>query len=142
MSVVCAEYVALARRHEQGCGVEELGTRRVRLSFDAADPYAVALEVFHREAWARWVFARTLLINGAARGAGTGQVHVCPVVGLPGQRVGIILRTAPGVGFELILRRAEVTAAVERFDRVVPVGSEAERIDWPAELAALMGGER
>ncbi|ASR38856.1 hypothetical protein BAY61_01325 [Prauserella marina] len=135
------EYVAQARRHQQGCEVEDLGSRRVRLSYDPDDPYAVALEVFHTDAWARWVFARSLLVHVPSRGKGLGAVHVCPAPGMPRQRVSIILRTAPGVGFELVLRRAEVDAAVDRFDHVVAIGSESEYIDWETELAALGGGE-
>ncbi|PRX47741.1 sporulation and cell division protein SsgA [Prauserella shujinwangii] len=136
------QYLAWARRHVLGEPVEELGSRRIRLSYDSADPFAVVLEIANRDAWARWQFARDLLAAGLHHGTGLGEVHVCPAPHEAGDRVAIILRTEPGVGFELLLRRAEIEHALAGMHALVPSGQESARIDWERELAALGGGEQ
>lgn len=134
------QFLAQVRQYRQGNGFEEAGCRRVRLSYDATDPYAVTLEVSHCDTWPRWVLDRSLLIYGPARGAGEGDVHIRPASERPGQRVAIVVRTGADTWLELTLRRAEIDAAVDRFDAIVPNGGESDLIDWDTELSALLGG--
>lgn len=136
-----AEYLTRVTRYELARPVRALGLRRVRVAYSADDPFAVTVAVANRRSWAVWRFARDLLADGLHRGAGLGVVHVCPAPHEPGERVAIILRPAPGIGFELLLRRAEIQHALEGTYRVVPAGAEGARIAWDRELAALNGGE-
>lgn len=137
------QYAARVHRHQLGCEPDELGTRPVQLGYTPADPFAVTLNVADTHRWVQWRFARELLADGVERGAGIGDVHICPAAQWCGKRVAIILRHVPGAGagVELQLRRAEVEHFLAHIEALVPEGSEAAHIDWDREFAGLAGGE-
>ncbi len=135
------QYLVQVRSHELGAGTTDRGSRRVRLSYALADPFAVNLEIAEGETLVRWLLARELLEQGRYRGVGLGDVHVCPAVDQLHSRVSVILRSVPGLGFELLFRRSELDDALRGMEQLVPHGAEASYISWGRELAVLRGGE-
>lgn len=91
------------------------------------DPYAVAITPAPGNRELEWLLGRELLRSGLSAMAGEGAMCVVPGPGLV------------GVGFRcsccrqavlLFFTRREVSRFVETVFRVVPEGSEADRLDW------------
>lgn len=136
------EYMADVIRLEQGSPSCESGVCRVRFLYSKADPYAVTFAIGGQaQSWSEWTFARELLAEGLTRGAGMGIVHVCPAPHGPGDKVAITLCPQPGTGYEFVLCRAQVEAALAHMYGFVPAGGESAWIAWTRELAVLFGGE-
>lgn len=135
------QYLVRVRRHELGADAVEWASWRVGVFYAPADPFAVTLEIADAGGPVRWLLARELLVQGRFRGVGLGDVHVCPAVDASSSRVSVILRSVPGVGFELLFRRDELDHALSRMEQLVPYGAEASHIQWDRELSALRGGE-
>jgi hypothetical protein len=107
------------------------------LSYDAADPYAVHLDIAAGEGVVRWSFARELLTAGVDAPSGEGDVRIIPVAGRDGRRVRIQLSSPDGAA----ILEAPLTEMVEflgaTFD-AVPTGTESDHFDVDALLAGLL----
>ncbi|WP_405465608.1 SsgA family sporulation/cell division regulator [Streptomyces jietaisiensis] len=113
------------------------------LAYRTADPYAVHL-TFHIDSVRpiRWSFARDILIDGVFRPSGHGDVRVWPVRaeagGGPASRSLMLALTSPD-GDALLQAPADPVAAwLERTLRVVPPGSEGERLGLDDDLSQLL----
>ncbi|RKN39791.1 SsgA family sporulation/cell division regulator [Streptomyces hoynatensis] len=109
-----------------------------RLAYHSGDPYAVHI-TFHigSDVPVNWVFARDLLVDGAFRPTGDGDVRVWPATAEGRRVICLSLRSPDG---EALLRApaTPLTAWVERILRLVPPGTEAERMDLSGGLCALL----
>jgi hypothetical protein len=109
-----------------------------RLSYRADDPYAVRI-VFHigSDRPVSWAFARELLVEGAFRPCGHGDVRVWPTK-VGGRGVVLMALSSPDGDALLEAPAAQLTAWLERTLRVVPPGTEAGRLGIDAGLAELL----
>lgn len=110
-----------------------------------ADPYAVHL-MFHAGSSApvEWTFARELLVEGALRPAGHGDVRVWPGTS-PGRTVIFLALSSPEGDALLRAPQTPVSAWLERTLRLVPSGTEGEAAGeddpgWEEELRVLLAG--
>lgn len=113
----------------------ELGIRRLRISYDPADPWAATLE-FSDESRRCWSCARELLSDGIAGPAGVGAVRLQP--GSDGNRrcVWLSLRSTDA-RYELRITESALAYSVRHMYTRVPAGHEHAHSDWLAELATL-----
>lgn len=108
-----------------------------RISYAAADPYAVTVLFRTPNQAVEWAFARDLLADGLVEGTGDGDVHVWPMLDASGlQSVGVELDSPDGV-VELTARGRDLARFLEATYRLVPRGTESAHLDIDAELAAL-----
>lgn len=122
----------------KGAPARDAGAMSTLFTYDARDPFAVTLTL--TTAGVDWVLARELLADGVNAGTGEGDVFVCPDV----HGEAVVWVTLHGETSTLILgfRRAEIEYALDGMERIVPEGTESDRIDWSRELALLAwGGE-
>ncbi|WP_405480852.1 SsgA family sporulation/cell division regulator [Streptomyces sp. NBC_00009] len=114
-----------------------------RLTYRTDDPYAVHI-AFHigSEHPVNWTFARELLVEGVFRPCGHGDVRVWPTK-VDRRSVVLMALSSPDGDALLEAPAAAVSAWLERTLRVVPPGSESERLgidDGLAELLAPTSG--
>ncbi|HZG04729.1 MAG TPA: SsgA family sporulation/cell division regulator [Streptomyces sp.] len=117
-----------------------------RFTYHVHDPYAVHV-TFHAlsDQPVRWSFARELLVEGALRPCGHGDVRIWPTTADGSGSVCIALSSPSG---DALLRvpATAVTSWLERTLWAVPPGSEAERLGLDEALAGLLaapdGGPR
>ncbi|WP_406317835.1 SsgA family sporulation/cell division regulator [Streptomyces sp. NBC_00118] len=114
-----------------------------RLTYRTDDPYAVHI-AFHigSEHPVDWTFARELLVEGVFRPCGHGDVRVWPTK-VDRRSVVLMALSSPDGDALLEAPAAAVSAWLERTLRVVPPGSESERLgidDGLAELLAPASG--
>jgi len=114
-----------------------------RLTYRTDDPYAVHI-TFHigSEHPVNWTFARELLVEGVFRPCGHGDVRVWPTK-VDRRSVVLMALSSPDGDALLEAPAAAVSAWLERTLRVVPPGSESERLgidDGLAELLAPTAG--
>ncbi|MFF1394217.1 SsgA family sporulation/cell division regulator [Streptomyces sp. NPDC058287] len=114
-----------------------------RLTYRTDDPYAVHI-AFHigSEHPVHWTFARELLVEGVFRPCGHGDVRVWPTK-VDRRSVVLMALSSPDGDALLEAPAAAVSAWLERTLRVVPPGSESERLgidDGLAELLAPASG--
>ncbi|MFD8771882.1 SsgA family sporulation/cell division regulator [Streptomyces sp. NPDC059916] len=114
-----------------------------RLTYRTDDPYAVHI-AFHigSEHPVNWTFARELLVEGVFRPCGHGDVRVWPTK-VDRRSVVLMALSSPDGDALLEAPAAAVSAWLERTLRVVPPGSESERLgidDGLAELLAPASG--
>ncbi|MEV6165962.1 SsgA family sporulation/cell division regulator [Streptomyces sp. NPDC052052] len=109
-----------------------------RLSYLVDDPYAVHI-TFHigSEHPVHWMFARDLLIEGVFRACGQGDVRIWPSRA-EGQSVIFVALTSPDGNALLQVPSAAVATWVERTLRLVPPGTEAERLGIDEALDELL----
>ncbi|MFE9925695.1 SsgA family sporulation/cell division regulator [Streptomyces sp. NPDC005774] len=109
-----------------------------RLGYRADDPYAVHI-AFHTDSEqpVHWTFARELLIEGVFRPCGHGDVRVWPSKA-EGRSVVLVALSSPDGDALLEVPTAQVSSWLERTLRVVPPGSESERLGLDDGLAALL----
>lgn len=109
-----------------------------RLSYRSSDPYAVHI-TFHigSEAPVHWTFARELLVEGVFRPCGHGDVRIWPTK-TDGSNVICVALTSPDGNALLEVPSAAVSAWVERTLRVVPPGTESDRLGLDEALAELL----
>ncbi|MEU3616053.1 SsgA family sporulation/cell division regulator [Streptomyces sp. NPDC006872] len=109
-----------------------------RLSFRSDDPFAV-LVTFHinSEQPVNWTFARELLVEGVFRPCGHGDVRVWPTKA-EGRSVVLMALSSPDGDALLQAPAPQVSAWLERTLRVVPPGSEADRLGIDDGLAELL----
>ncbi len=109
------------------------------LFYDKSDPYAVAA-CFRTgdDIPVRWVFARDLLAEGLYEPTGDGDVHVWPCLDARGRAVVIIELSSPDGEALLQASSAEVCEFLLGAEAVVPMGTEAEHLDFDAAVAHLL----
>ncbi|MEU4179954.1 SsgA family sporulation/cell division regulator [Streptomyces sp. NPDC026589] len=109
-----------------------------RLTYRTDDPYAVHI-AFHigSESPVHWTFARELLVEGVFRPCGHGDVRIWPTK-VAGRGVICVALTSPDGDALLEMNSAAVAAWVERTLRVVPPGSESDRLGIDEALAELL----
>lgn len=109
-----------------------------RLTYRTEDPYAVHV-AFHigSEFPVRWTFARELLVEGVFRPCGHGDVRIWPTK-VDVRNVIFVALTSPDGDALLEMPSAAVAAWVERTLRLVPPGTESERLDIDEGLAELL----
>lgn len=109
-----------------------------RLTYRTQDPYAVHI-VFHigSDAPVHWTFARDLLVEGVFRPCGHGDVRIWPTK-VDGRGIICVALTSPDGNALLEVPSAAVAAWVERTLRVVPPGTESERLGIDEGLAELL----
>lgn len=117
------------------------------LVYDPTDPYAVTLLVFDVVSDKEWRFARDLLIDGLsatvedpAGDTDAGDVHVWRQWHDVRRMVMVRLIGTEG-SCVLALAASSVSALLEASLRMVPRGTESERIDWDAMVAELLAGD-
>lgn len=109
-----------------------------RLVYRTDDPYAVHL-VFHTgtQDAVRWTFCRELLLGGIFEPCGRGDVRIWPSVAEDSRTVCLALR-APGGSALLEAPLPPIAAWLESTMRVVPPGTESERLDIDEPLERLL----
>ncbi|MEV0780423.1 SsgA family sporulation/cell division regulator [Streptomyces sp. NPDC050428] len=109
-----------------------------RLTYRTEDPYAVHI-TFHisSDTPVNWTFARELLIEGVFRPCGHGDVRVWPTK-VDGRAVLCVALSSPDGDALLEVSSAAVSAWLERTLRVVPPGTETDRLGLDGELAQLL----
>ncbi|MEU6660993.1 SsgA family sporulation/cell division regulator [Streptomyces sp. NPDC046821] len=109
-----------------------------RLTYRTDDPYAVHI-AFHigSEYPVNWTFARELLVEGVFRPCGHGDVRVWPTK-VDRRSVVLMALSSPDGDALLEAPAAAVSAWLERTLRVVPPGSESERLGIDDGLAELL----
>ncbi|WP_406494522.1 SsgA family sporulation/cell division regulator [Streptomyces sp. NBC_00846] len=108
------------------------------LTYRTADPYAVHI-AFHigSDFPVHWTFARDLLIEGVFRPCGHGDVRIWPTKA-DRRNVLFVALTSPEGDALLEVPSAAVAAWVERTLRLVPPGTETERLGIDEGLAELL----
>lgn len=109
-----------------------------RFAYRTDDPYAVQV-AFHitSETPVHWTFARELLVEGVFRASGHGDVRVWPTR-REGRGVVLIALNSPAGEALLEVPAAQVSAWLERTLRVVPPGTESERLGIDDALDQLL----
>ncbi|MCU7826728.1 SsgA family sporulation/cell division regulator [Kitasatospora sp. DSM 101779] len=115
-------------------GADSVHDLSVDCRYRAEDPYAVHLDFRAFDPEATWVVSRELLLAGLRGPAGDGDVHVEPCCDTDvfialGRHAGVAMLHTP-VGH--LTRFLAATADL------VPIGSEAARIDWDGCITALL----
>lgn len=110
------------------------------LSYSSASPYQVRI-TFREDGQeiATWVFCRELLLEGAFRPAGHGDVRVWPDRS-GGRSLVCLGLTGPGGSSLLLASAGDIAAWNDQVRTVVPPGTESRHIDLDRELAALLAG--
>ncbi|MEV3875225.1 SsgA family sporulation/cell division regulator [Streptomyces sp. NPDC049906] len=108
------------------------------LAFRTEDPFAVHVTFHIGTAHpVNWTFSRELLIEGVFRPCGQGDVRVWPTKA-DGRSVVLVALTSPDGDALLEAPAAPVSAWLERTLRIVPPGTEADRLRIDDGLAALL----
>lgn len=109
-----------------------------RLTYRTEDPYAVHV-TFHigSDFPVYWTFARDLLIEGVFRPCGHGDVRIWPTR-IERRNVLCLALSSPEGDALLQVPSSAVAAWVERTLRLVPPGTETERLGIDAALAELL----
>lgn len=109
-----------------------------RLTYRTEDPYAVHI-TFHigSDAPVYWTFSRDLLVEGVFRPCGHGDVRIWPTK-IDRRNIICVALTSPDGNALLEVPSAAVAAWVERTLRVVPPGTETERLGIDEGLAELL----
>jgi hypothetical protein len=111
---------------------------QAELRYDPNDPLAVTLAIgVECESPVVWVFGRDLLAEGLNDAAGEGDITIEPTDGAGRHEVRITLAT-DSLATMIADRDKVVEFLVEAFT-AVPSGCEMDRIDFDAEIAALLG---
>ncbi|MFB7917682.1 SsgA family sporulation/cell division regulator [Streptomyces sp. NPDC056061] len=109
-----------------------------RLEYRTQDPFAVHV-AFHigTDFPVHWTFARELLVEGVFRPCGHGDVRIWPTK-VDKRNVIFVALTSPDGNALLEMPSAAVAAWVERTLRLVPPGTETERLCIDDALAELL----
>ncbi|MFD5509590.1 SsgA family sporulation/cell division regulator [Streptomyces sp. NPDC127051] len=109
-----------------------------RLVYLTEDPYAVHI-TFHTGSSTpvNWTFARALLVEGVFRPCGQGDVRIWPTK-VDNRAVLCMALSSPDGDALLEAPSSAVSAWLERTLRVVPPGTEADRLGLDAALAELL----
>ncbi|GAA5136635.1 SsgA family sporulation/cell division regulator [Pseudonocardia adelaidensis] len=108
-----------------------------RWSYSAYDPFAVSLAVRTRhDRWVEWLIGRELVMAALDDTAGEGDVRMRPLTVQGYDIVEIEIRSHDGravLEVDRDLLRSFVDATLE----MVPVGTEADRVDLDGEIARI-----
>ncbi len=108
-----------------------------RWTYSPADPFAVTLGVRTRgDRFVEWLVARDLVIDGLRGPAGCGDIRMSPQLVQGYDIVEIEIRSHDGravLEVDQDLLRSFVDATLE----MVPVGTEADRMDLDGEIARI-----
>ncbi|KIZ18728.1 SsgA family sporulation/cell division regulator [Streptomyces natalensis] len=109
-----------------------------RLMYRTDDPYAVHV-TFHigSDSPVHWTFARELLVEGVFRPCGEGDVRVWPTKA-DGRSLVCMALTSPDGDALVEAPAAAVSAWLERTLRVVPPGTEKDRLGLDKGLSDLL----
>ncbi|WP_406419894.1 SsgA family sporulation/cell division regulator [Streptomyces sp. NBC_00873] len=109
-----------------------------RLTYRTEDPYAVHI-TFHIGSGfpVHWTFARDLLVEGVFRPCGQGDVGIWPAR-IERRNVLCVALSSPEGDALLEVPSEAVVAWVEQTLRLVPPGTETERLGIDAALADLL----
>ncbi|MFE0002747.1 SsgA family sporulation/cell division regulator [[Kitasatospora] papulosa] len=109
-----------------------------RLAYFTDDPYAVHI-TFHigSESPVHWTFARELLVEGAFRPCGHGDVRIWPTK-VEDRGIICVALTSPDGDALLEVPSVAVTAWVERTLRVVPPATESGLLGLDGALSELL----
>ncbi|GGX65407.1 SsgA family sporulation/cell division regulator [Streptomyces minutiscleroticus] len=109
-----------------------------RLGYYTDDPYAVHV-TFHvgTDHPVDWTFSRELLVEGVFRPCGHGDVRVWPTK-VAGRSVVLMALSSPDGDALLEVPAAQISGWLERTLRVVPPGTESERLAIDDGLAELL----
>jgi hypothetical protein len=109
------------------------------LSYDAADPYAIHLDIATGTGFVRWSLARDLLTEGVEEPSGIGDVRVIPIGGKRGRRVRIVLASPDGSA-TLEAPLSEMVEFLSSTYASVPSGTESDLLDIDAVIERLLAG--
>lgn len=108
-----------------------------RWSYSAYDPFAVSLAVrTSHERWVEWLIGRELVMAGLDEPSGEGDVRMRPLTVQSHDIVEIEIQSHDGravLEVDQELLRSFVDATLE----MVPVGTEADRMDLDGEIARI-----
>lgn len=108
-----------------------------RWSYSAYDPFAVSLAVrTSHERWVEWLIGRELVMAGLDEPSGEGDVRMRPLTVQGYDIVEIEISSHDGravLEVDQELLRSFVDATLE----MVPVGTEADRMDLDGEIARI-----
>ncbi|MFC8079331.1 SsgA family sporulation/cell division regulator [Streptomyces sp. NPDC057307] len=109
-----------------------------RLTYRTEDPYAVHIS-FHisSDTPVNWTFARELLVEGVFRPCGHGDVRIWPTK-VDGRSVLCVALSSPDGDALLEAPSSAVSAWLERTLRLVPPGTETDRLGIDDGLARLL----
>ena len=110
----------------------------VELSYDPADPFAVAAVFDTGGEQVRWTFARDLLRLGLFEPAGDGDVHVWPSDDEGGDEVVILELCSPDGESTLQASAVALAGFLADTARAVPFGAESDHVDVDALVAAIL----
>jgi hypothetical protein len=120
--------------------LDDGGKFPAQLRYRIVDPFAVVVRFdVGNGARVEWVFARELLEDGLRRPAGIADVRVAPITH-SGEGIIELALSSPGGQARIGLPRWAVRTFLRRVAGVVPVGTEAQHIDWELEVALLTQG--
>jgi hypothetical protein len=109
-----------------------------QLSYDPSDPLAVSLAIGTEcDEPVVWVFARDLLAAGVEGAAGEGDITIEPASGPRGRELRITLAT--DCLATMIVPREPVVDFLASAYTILPIDCEMDRVDFDAEIAALLG---
>ncbi|MER6910599.1 SsgA family sporulation/cell division regulator [Streptomyces sp. NPDC000594] len=113
-----------------------------RLVYRTDDPFAVHI-TFHigSASPVTWTFARELLVEGVFRPCGQGDVRIWPSRA-EGRSVVLMALTSPDGEALMEAPSVAVSAWLERTLRVVPPGTERDRLDVDGGLEELLSPGR
>jgi hypothetical protein len=119
-------------------GPSEPVSVETELRYDPDDPYAVAVAFLMGESEVSWVFARDLLMRGAAEPAGEGDVQVLPSVDSEGRALVVLVLRSPSGGAVVRFAARDVLGFLADSTRAVWPGSEGEHLSADDLIAALL----
>src|SRR5438270_13815711 len=129
----------LALTVSTGTGEAEL---EAELRYDPADPFAVSLAIgVECGEPVVWTFARDLLSAGVSAPAGEGDITIEPDLShgfTAAERALRVTLATDCLATMLVSTDRVVEFLVETF-ALVPTGTELDRVDLDAEIAALLG---
>jgi sporulation and cell division protein SsgA len=109
------------------------------LSYDPADPYAVALTMNPTSAEpVRWLVARDVLRKGLTGPAGEGEVGIWPSGTSEPQPTVCVALSSPDGDALLVCDAPELAEFLDRTEDVVPIGEEDTFLDLDGLVAALL----
>jgi hypothetical protein len=108
-----------------------------RWSYSAYDPFAVSLSVRTRhDRWVEWLVGRELVLDGLTGSSGEGDVRLCPRTVQGYDIVEIEISSHDGRAV-LEVDRELLRLFVDSTLALVPLGTEAERMDLDGEIARI-----
>lgn len=110
------------------------------LHYGADDPWAVRVAFRTggpEDLVVEWMFGRQLLTDGLATAVGEGDVRVWPALH-DGERVVNLAMTSPSGSALFEVDRNDLAEFLQQTYLAVPTGTEADEIDFDAEVALLL----